>query len=265
METYQIGLQVGAYTQDEIRELEDRPRLTPAEKAAIAPKATPEPSEEPSMEPVMHSVAPAAFSDDAGETLSFDDPEAYASFRVNEEKRTISGMVVPWGKVALSGGNRWRFAENSLRWSDASRIKLNLGHDRSQSVGYAAGIRNTSQGLDITFKVAAVQEGDRAIALAAGKAWDGLSIEIDFEDEFGDDWQPDPRDETTRLVRQAKLMHVALTPAPAFDDARVAAVAASIHQQGDNHGWKGQRQDEPGRSGQGSIPRVRVRTRRQDG
>ena len=204
----------------------------------------------------------AAFNADPGEhpTLSFDDPEAYASFRVNEAKRTISGMVVPWGKIAMSGGHRWRFAENSLRWTDASRVKLNLGHDRSQSVGYAAGMRNTSAGLDVTFKIAAVPEGDRAIALAAGKAWDGLSIEIDFEDEFGDDWQNDPRDETTRLVRQAKLMHVALTPAPAFDDARVAAVAASNHQQErTNHGWKSQHPP-TGRSGR-EVPRVRVRTR----
>lgn len=39
MEAYVLGKQVGAYTEDEIRELEDRPALTPAEKAAIAPSA----------------------------------------------------------------------------------------------------------------------------------------------------------------------------------------------------------------------------------
>ena len=167
--------------------------------------------------------------------LSFDDPDAYASFRVNEAKRTISGMVVPWGKVAVSRGSRWRFAENSLRWGDASRVKLNLGHDRAQTVGYAAAMRNTSQGLDMTFKIASVPEGDRALALAAGKAWDGLSIEIDFEDDLGDDWQADPQDRSTRLVRQAKLVGVALTPMPAFDDARVAAVAASRAEQEEQH------------------------------
>lgn len=44
MEAYEVGAKVGAYTQDEIRDLEDRPPLTAAEKAAIAPKETPRPS-----------------------------------------------------------------------------------------------------------------------------------------------------------------------------------------------------------------------------
>lgn len=43
-EAYQIGLQVGAVTKPEIRELEDRPALTPAEEAVITPAALPAPS-----------------------------------------------------------------------------------------------------------------------------------------------------------------------------------------------------------------------------
>jgi hypothetical protein len=31
MDTYKVGLEVGAYTQQEIRDLEDRPRLNPQE------------------------------------------------------------------------------------------------------------------------------------------------------------------------------------------------------------------------------------------
>lgn len=37
METYKVGLEVGAYAEDEIRELEDKPPLTPAQKAARKP------------------------------------------------------------------------------------------------------------------------------------------------------------------------------------------------------------------------------------
>jgi HK97 family phage prohead protease len=259
MTTYKTALEVGAYAPDEIRAREDLPELTPAQKAASRPAPQPtEPAAEPDPAREMEAdVSAASFSADQNTTLSFDDPEAYATFRVNEDKRTISGMVVPWGKVAVSRGARWRFSENSLRWGDASRIKLNLRHDRHQSVGYAAGIRNTSKGLDITFKVAEIPEGDRALALAAGKAWDGLSVEIDFEDEFGDDWHTDPSDRNTRLVRQAKLKHVALTPTPAFDDARVAAVAASTDQSEVDDGPQGQ-----GERRQGRGRRVRVRSRR---
>jgi hypothetical protein len=41
MEAYEIGKKVGAYTDDEIRELEDRPKLTPAQRAAAQPVAIP--------------------------------------------------------------------------------------------------------------------------------------------------------------------------------------------------------------------------------
>jgi len=239
MKTYQIGKPLGVYTDDELRDLEDKPRLTPAEKRAIAP-APPAPAmpdvrvtarsngERPTVGASMPTEPITKFDDTEHPTLSFDDDEAYASFRVNEQKRTISGLIVPWGATATSGGARWRFAENSLRWGNASRIKLNLGHDRSQTVGSALRLVNTSQGVDATFGIARVPEGDRALILAADKAWDGLSVEIDFEDEHGDEWQPDPRDETTRLVRQALLRATALCPQPAFDDARVAAVAAHL-------------------------------------
>jgi len=42
MESYAIGKPVGAYTQEEIRELEGRPSLTPAERAAAQPVAIPQ-------------------------------------------------------------------------------------------------------------------------------------------------------------------------------------------------------------------------------
>ena len=40
-ETYQIGKPVGMYTEEEIRELEDRPSLTPAQRAAAQPVSIP--------------------------------------------------------------------------------------------------------------------------------------------------------------------------------------------------------------------------------
>jgi len=42
MEAYQIGKPVGAYTEQEIRELEDRPNLTPTQRAAIGPQSIPQ-------------------------------------------------------------------------------------------------------------------------------------------------------------------------------------------------------------------------------
>ena len=263
MKTYKIGLEVGAYDPegDEIRDLEDKPALTPAQKAKRKPKTAPPPTvtdpatrngDRPTIGAAM-STADHTFDDTEHPKLSFYDDDAYATFRVDEQKRTISGLVVPWGAVAMSGGHRWRFAENSLRWGNASRIKLNLGHDRVQTVGSAVRLQNTPQGLDATFGIARVEEGNRALILAADKAWDGLSIEVDFDEDHGDGWQADPADKTTRLVHRARLTAVALTPAPAFDDARVAAVAA--HQQ------EGSTQSAASREPDRSRPVIVVRAR----
>jgi hypothetical protein len=41
MEAYEIGKKVGAYTEEEIRELEDRPSLTPSQRAAMKPVTIP--------------------------------------------------------------------------------------------------------------------------------------------------------------------------------------------------------------------------------
>lgn len=246
MDTYKVGLEVGAYTEEEIRELEDRRPLTAAERAAIRQRSAPaaptqERQEVAAVSPREHLRVvrqDAAFTDDGAATqLTFDSPEVATSFRVNVEKRTITGLAVPWGKVARSGFHRWRFATNSLRWADASRVKLNLHHDPERAIGYAAGLRNTSEGLEVTFKVADVPEGDRALALAAGKVLDGLSIEVDFEDD--DAWQQDPADDSVRLVHRGRLRGVALTAVPAFDDARLTGVVASQdHKEGSAMGDK---------------------------
>jgi HK97 family phage prohead protease len=161
----------------------------------------------------------------AVEGLTFDEPEVTAAFRVNEERRTISGLLVPWDKVAKSGFQKWRFPQGSLRWSDVSRIKLNNYHDHKEAVAYATRLQNSAAGLDGTFKVARGPEGDKALSLAQDRVLDGFSIEVDFEDEDG--WHPDPTDDSVNLVDRGRLMGVALTGFPAFDDARVAAVAAT--------------------------------------
>lgn len=234
MQTYEVGQRVGAYTEDEVRDLENRPRLTPAQRARadqIAGRAANGGTgrEAPAMQgkPELKLVDSAAFEADDAVRVHFDDAEAAETFRVNVEKRTISGLAVPWGKVARSGFSKWRFGEGSLRWSSEARVKLNLHHDFREIIGHAIRLQSTSRGLDVTFKVGDGPEEDRALRKAKDKSLDGFSIEVDFVDEFGDDWQPDPSDESVRLVRQATLRGVALTGMPAFDDARVASVAAT--------------------------------------
>ncbi|HXJ63534.1 MAG TPA: HK97 family phage prohead protease, partial [Actinomycetota bacterium] len=174
--------------------------------------------------------------------ITFDDPEAAVSFTVDEQRRLISGIVVPWGRVARSGLAKWRFTKGSLHWSQPSRIKLNTDHDRRQAIAKAIDIQNTEAGLDATFKVARGAEGDKALALAEDGVLDGFSIEVDFGE--GDGWLPDPESEDVRLVNRGTLVGVALTGFPAFDDARVMRVAAT-RQGGEIQMAEQQEQQEP--------------------
>lgn len=245
MQAYQTGLPVGAYTLDEIRDLEDKPPLTPAERARIEkPAAAPEqePATKPATKPaagkapamsqtdhvsVPDDLSALRFSSNTEPVrLTFDGDAIDAEFRVNADRRTISGLAVPWGAVARSGFSKWKFTENSLHWSSDSRVKMNLDHNRGQTVGRGVRLQSTSKGLDTTFQVARGDEGTKALHYAEDGVYDGFSIEIDFESE-ADGWTADPADESVRLVHSATLRAVALTAMPAFDDARVQRVVAS--------------------------------------
>jgi len=248
---YRDGLETGALVEEEIRELEDRPPLTPAQRARLAER-TGTAGQQPAAQGTGGGArngsreAPEMSSNGSGHgndggalklgalhfeadpvRVTFDDDDVAESFQVDTERRTITGLVVPWGKVARSGFSKWRFAPDSLRWSDVSRVKLNLNHDFSQLIGRATRLQSGSKGLTGTYKVARGPDGDRALNLAEDKVLDGFSIEVDFDEEKGDSWQPDPSDESVRLVRQASLRGTALTGMPAFDDARVTGVKAS--------------------------------------
>jgi HK97 family phage prohead protease len=181
-------------------------------------------------------------SGEAATRLTFDDPEVTESFSVDAPRRLISGTIVPWGKVAKSGFSRWRFNRGALHWSQPSRIKLNTNHDHKLPIAKALDIQNTALGLDATFKVARGEEGDRALALAEDGVLDGFSVEVDFDE--GDGWAPDPENENVRLVDRGRLVGVALTGFPAFDDARVERVAAA-RQGGEMTDKQQEQQQEP--------------------
>lgn len=156
--------------------------------------------------------------------------DAVHSFRVDAKARTVSGVVVPWNKVASNGWAKWKFASNSLHWSQPSRIKLNRHHDRTDLVARATRLESIGEGLDATYQFGRNDAATAALQDAEDELLDGFSIEIAFDEDAGDSWQPDPVDESVRLVTRATLKGTALTGGPAFDDARVKSVKASRDQ-----------------------------------
>lgn len=173
---------------------------------------------------MTNGCLPAITFDGDGPARRLDAPGAEV-FEVNAEKRTIRGLAVPYGKAGLSGGMAFQFAKGTITYTDVSRVKLWVQHDPTRAVGVATQLEDTDHGLEATFKVARGPEGDQALSLAEDKVLDGLSIGL----RQGGKWQT--KDGVQHAV-EAPLMEISLTPAPAFDDARVHAVAASAAENG---------------------------------
>jgi HK97 family phage portal protein/HK97 family phage prohead protease len=208
--SYELGLKVGALTQPEIRELEDKPPLTPEEVAAVGNP---------------QSVAASKF---AGATeLQLTGPAATTAFKVDQAKRTITGLAAPFGVVGTTGGQNWVLTSDSVTPpDDVSRVKLLMDHSFGEAVGYAQSIEIKDDGLYASFKVANTPEGDRALQLATDRVYDGLSVGLGYGGQLS------MVDDDTATYTGAPLLEISLTPLPAFSDARVTAVAASAAQKG---------------------------------
>lgn len=156
--------------------------------------------------------------------LEFDGLTA-ASFAADDQRRTLTGIVVPWNSIGKhDNGRRWRFARGSLVYGHEKYIRLNEDHVHSARLGRAIAAEETDEGLVMTFRVAEGRAGDRALALAADGVKTGFSIEIDFDEA---DSLPDPENPGVRLVNMANLTAVAFVGNPAFDDARLISVRAN--------------------------------------
>jgi HK97 family phage prohead protease len=166
---------------------------------------------------------PAAVRFDSGPALTLA-TQAGVVFTVDTTSRTISGLILPWDTEARSGGRTWSFPQGSVRYgADPSRVKLWVQHDPNRAVGFATALEHRDSpvpGLYGTYKVARGAAGDEALAMAEDRVWDGFSVGIAEGGTY------DERDGVTYAV-DAPLMETSLTPAPAFDDARVHDVAAT--------------------------------------
>lgn len=147
--------------------------------------------------------------------ITFDAPNTVT---FDEQTRTLSGLAVPYGPA----GNGWTFAPGSLSWGDVSRVKLAVNHDYSRIVGVATDLQDTPAGLLASFRLPNTPAADAAIADVKAGLLDGLSVGVEITD-----YTPGNYDQgTPDTVTAAHLREVSLTGVPAFDDARVTALAA---------------------------------------
>jgi hypothetical protein len=151
---------------------------------------------------------------------------------VDQTARTITGLAVPYGATAQKYGMKITFEPGSLEYGDPARMPHLQDH--AVPVGFHRSIRDTKDGPVVELAVLDAPEGSRAkeerdllLHDAANGLYSGLSIGVDYslDPEDGD---VTIDDDGVVHVQRATWRETSSTYMPAFDDARVTRVAASL-------------------------------------
>jgi hypothetical protein len=210
----------------------------PAPKPKAAPVAPPPAEQDPADDQPeqVDAARPAAMTfADQSPAMTFAGFEFAGGAeppKVDVERRTITGLAVPYNKVARKYGLKFRFLPRSLEYTDVSRIKHLKDH--VTPVGVHESVTETKAGPIVKLSVLDGPEGspaklerDQLLYDAEHGLYDGLSVGVDFslDPEDGDvEWN---EKDQVYDVKRASWRETSSTPMPAFDDARVTKVAAS--------------------------------------
>jgi HK97 family phage prohead protease len=136
------------------------------------------------------------------------------------ETRTITGIAVPYNVVANASGTEVMFLRGSLP-TDGKAPKLYMQHDASQAIGLVTERADDEENMYFSAKVSATSLGDEALVLAADGVLDSVSVGVNptkfTYDQAG-----------VMVVEAAQWLELSLVPQPAFSEAVITKVAASI-------------------------------------
>jgi HK97 family phage prohead protease len=132
--------------------------------------------------------------------------------------RTISGLAVPWDVVGYASTGPVRFERGSIP-TDGPAPKLLRDHDVTRPIGIVSAIEDSDSGLLFDARISEVPEGDIALRLALDGVLDAVSVGVDVE-KF-------TYDGDVLVVKAGRMRELSLLPFGAFEEARVANVAAS--------------------------------------
>jgi HK97 family phage prohead protease len=145
-----------------------------------------------------------------------------ASIECSEERREISGLIVPMGTGEVGSTNMGGvvFAANSIDVTDISKVKLLSQHDIKKPVGrmISAEVRE-GVGIYATFKLSRSQAGSDSLIMAQEGLVSGLSVGAEVI-------ASQPSRDGHIVVTAAKLKEVSLVTEPAFKSAQVLEIAA---------------------------------------
>ena len=139
----------------------------------------------------------------------------------NEEKREITGKIVPFGNDEIGSTNlgSYAFEAGSIEIADPTKIKLLSQHDMKKPVGRMISAEQKEDGIYATFKLSRSQAGTDALIMASENLVSGLSIGAEI-------LASKPSRNGHTVVTAAKLKEVSLVTEPAFKSAQVLEIAA---------------------------------------
>jgi HK97 family phage prohead protease len=144
-----------------------------------------------------------------------------ASIECSEERREITGKIVPMGTGEIGHTNLgdYTFAANSIEIADPSKIKLLAQHDLKKPIGRMTAAETRADGIYATFKLSRSTGGNDALIMAAEGLVTGLSIGAEI-------LASKPSKDGYTVVSKARLKEVSLVTVPAFASAEILEIAA---------------------------------------
>jgi HK97 family phage prohead protease len=144
-----------------------------------------------------------------------------ASIECSEERREITGKIVPMGTGEIGHTNLgdYTFAANSIQIADPSKIKLLAQHDLKKPIGRMTAAETRADGIYATFKLSRSTGGNDALIMAQEGLITGLSVGAEII-------ASQPSKDGYTVVSQARLKEVSLVTVPAFASAEILEIAA---------------------------------------
>jgi HK97 family phage prohead protease/HK97 family phage major capsid protein len=144
-----------------------------------------------------------------------------SSIECSEERREISGKIVPMGTGEIGYTNMGGvvFEAGSIDVTDISKIKLLSQHDMKKPVGRMTAAEVRPDGIYATFKLSRSNAGTESLILAQEGLVSGLSVGAEVI-------ASKPSRDGHIVVSSARLKEVSLVTEPAFKSAQVLEIAA---------------------------------------
>jgi len=144
-----------------------------------------------------------------------------SSIECSEERREISGKIVPMGTGEIGHTNMGGvvFEAGSIEIDDPSKIKLLSQHDMKKPIGRMVTATVRQDGIYATFKLSRSTAGNDALIQAQEGLVSGLSVGAEVV-------ASKPSRDGHIVVSSARLKEVSLVTEPAFKSAQVLEIAA---------------------------------------